>query len=760
MLPLLHRRRTLVSAVVLAAATRPVAAQHVHPTPRWPVPNVIVPQSRAFAVGGRGTVRITGVTVGVVVLEQVATTTMDVSLQNTGSSRQQAELVVPVPDGAVVRGFTFQGAGSEPTAQVLPRDQAKRTYNAIVAKVRDPALLEFVGYHLIRSSVFPIPPHGTQKVRLTYENLLTADGDRVDYVLPRSERLDYRVPWTVSVKIKSKRPISTVYSPSHALETKRLAFGVISARMTAAAKTEPGAFRLSYLVGRRDVTASLLAYPDPTVGGGYFLLLAGLPARPSGPAAAPAIKREITLVLDRSGSMNGAKLEQVRQAALQILAGLNDGEAFNLIVYNETVDCFAKTPVIKDAARMQAARAYLAGVKARGGTNLHDALLEALRQKPTTGMLPIVLFLTDGLPTMGQTSEVAIRDVAIRANPHRRRVFTFGVGVDVNTPLLERIANETRATATFVLPKEDVEVKVARVFQRLTGPMLADAELRVVGADGAPAVGRTRDLIPARLPDLFEGDQLVVTGQYVGTDPLRFVVSGNYLGKRRTFRFTFSLDKATTRNAFVPRLWASRKIARLVEAIRQSGADAGTTPFGATAATDPKMRELTTEVVRLSKQFGILTEYTSFLAREGTDLSRRDEVLAEATRNFQGRAMRSRSGLGSVNQSCNLQRQRSQSWLNIRNTYWDQNMNRVAVANVQQVGDRALYRRGNQWVDSRIVDRSGVVPRRVVHFGSEAFRKLAARLADTGRQGMISLKGDLLIVVDGETILVKGPAAE
>ena len=374
-------------------------------------------------------------------------------------------------------------------------------------------------------------------------------------------------------------------------------------------------------------------------------------------------------------------------------------------------------------------------------------------------MLPIVLFLTDGLPTIGETSETAIRNVAIKANPYQRRVFTFGVGVDVNTPLLERIANETRATATFVLPKEDVEVKVGQVFKRLSGPVLASADLKVVNPDGTPALGRTRDMLPGRLPDLFEGDQLVLTGQYIGTEPLTFVLAGNYLGRQRTFRFTFGLDKATTRNAFVPRLWASRKIGILVDAIRQHGADWGVDPQRAKMATHPKIRELVAEVVSLSKQFGVLTEYTAFLAREGTDLSHRDEVLAEANRVFRARAIRTRSGLGAVNQGSNSIFMRDQAQLNPRNSFWDENMNRVSTTAVQQISDRAFYRRGRQWIDSRIIDKGNQIrPGKVIHFGSEAFRELAGKLARQGRQGSVSLRGDILMVVDGETVLVKGPA--
>jgi Ca-activated chloride channel family protein len=745
-----------------AHAAAVVHHHHHHLHRRALASNVIVPQARAFNVHRRPAVGITGVKAGVVILQQAATTTLDVSLRNPGGARQEAELIVPVPDGAVVRGFTFQGAAKEPKAEVLPADEARRTYDAIVAKIRDPALLEFIGYNLVRSSVFPVPARGTQEVRLTYEHLLPADGNRVDYVLPRSESLDYSVPWEVSVRITSKTPLSTVYSPTHELEKKRVSEHVMSARIAPQARTEPGPFRLAYLVEGDGVTASLLAYPDPEVGGGYFLLLAGLPAAlpKTKEDGTPAIKREVILVLDRSGSMRGEKLEQAREAALQVIAGLEKGEAFNILAYSNAVDPFAERPVPKTAASVKAAEQYLKSINAQGGTNIHDALVEALRQKPTKDTLPVVLFLTDGLPTVGQTSEAAIRDVALKANPHDRRIFTFGVGVDVNTPLLDKIARETRATATYVLPKEDVEVKVAQTFKRLAGPVLAGPTLKVVDENGQPTPKRVRDLVPSQLPDLFEGDQLVLLGQYLGEEPLHFRVKGNYLGRQRTFKFSFGLEKATTRNAFVPRLWASRKIAVLVDAIRQLGANGAPATVAAAAATDPRLKELVDEIVRLSTEFGILTEYTAFLAREGTDLANRDEVLREANRNFVGRAISARSGIGSLNQSFNYERQIGQKALNRRNEFYDAKMNRVAVRRVQQISDRAFYRRGNRWVDSRVVQQEkSVTPEKTVTFGSEEFHKLATKLATQGRQGCIALHGEILLVVDGKPLLVKSPEA-
>ena len=738
------------AAFVLLTGSAFGRMQHISVRPL--APNVIMPQSRvvAFAPDRRRAIEITDVSVLIDIIESTATTTIEIRLQNTSNRRQEAELILPVPDGAVVRGFAYDGPGGMITAEVLAKEEARRIYQQLVSKIRDPALVEFVGYNLIRSSVFPVEAHGKQKIRLTYEHLLEVDESRVDYVLPRTESLQYAVPWKVTANIRAKRPISTVYSASHKLDIERISSKQMTVKIAMDAEREPGAFRLSYLLEDNGVTASMFAYPEKKVGGGYFLLLAGLPAEGLKHVDAPAIKREVTLVIDRSGSMRDEKIEQVKEAALQIIAGLNNGEAFNIIIYNNTVQWFSKNPVIKNKQIAAAARAYIEGITATGGTNIHDALKQALTQEPSDGMLPIVLFLTDGLPTVGITSEVAIRNIVMKSNPHKRRVFTFGVGVDVNAPLLEKIADESRAKAEFVLPKEDVEVKIGKVFKRLTGPILADAELEVVTKDGRPAVGRTRDIMPERLPDLFEGDQLILLGQYVGTEPITFRISGNYRGKKRKFKFTFKFDKANVQNGFVPRLWASRKIGQMIDAIRQMGADT------AVSKNDPKVKELVDEIVRLSTEFGILTEYTAFLAREGTDLGDRRRLLERASSSLESRAMRDRAGLDAVNQSHNVTHYKTQISGNMRNEYYDEKMNRVSITSVQQINDRAYYRRGSRWVDSSLVENeSQVEPAKVIEYGSEEFIELAQRLAKDNRQGSIALAGDILLMVDGEVILVR-----
>ncbi len=752
-------------------------AQIIPPRP-W-CSNVVIPQSYRF-VSGRGAIAITQVDADVVILEQVARTTIDIQLTNRGSRSETAEVLIPVPEGAVVKGFAFQGQGKEPTAELLTKERAAETFRSIVAKLKDPALLEFAGYNLIRSSVFPVEANGKQRVRIVYEHLLEADGVRVDYVLPRSQSVAYRIPWNVKVEIRSKQGVAGVYSPTHQLDIRRGRTSV-TAQTARGAATTPGPFQLSYLKAKGDFTATLFTYPsaDPADGtDGYFLLFAGIAEQEDRSSSAATVHREITLVLDRSGSMSGEKLAQAQQAALQVLAGLEPDEAFNIIAYNDEVDIFSPVAVVKSDESMAAAREFIERLTAKGGTNLHDALAESLQAKPKNGYLPIVLFLTDGLPTVGQRSESVIRKLATESNPHQRRVFTFGVGYDVNTPLLDKIATSTRAFATFVLPKEDVETKVARVFKGLDGPVLTSPTLQVVNSKGKPVPRRVRDLLPNELADLYQGDQLIVLGRYRGNRPLNFVLTGRQGGESKTYRFSFPVKRQSQpQYAFVARLWAARKIGALTDQIRDLGAEANaagavgkivapaaslvqssaTSPPPVPAA-DPRVMELVDEIVRLSRRFGILTEYTSFLATDGTDLSSTKSLNQAAWSSYYSRAVNCRSGIGSVNQEFNNSAQRAQTVLNTSNQYWNAAMERVQITTVQQCNTWALFRRGDRWVDSRLAERTEKPsPDRTIEFGSPEFDRLLKRLVRSGEQAAVAVGGDILIEVDGETLLIRTP---
>ncbi len=748
-----------VAGAIAAALTAGAFAQHT-PTitehARWHGASgteYVVPQGRSFAPAPHiPAIVVERVDANVEIAELSAATTLEITMRNKSGGVEEAQLLIPVPAGSAISSFMFEGTASEPAIEILPKDEARRVYDSIVATVRDPALLEFAGHNLIRSSVFPVQPGATQRVRVTYEHLLESNGETAAYVLPRSQSLEMRSPWSISVDVRGGKPISTVYSPTHEILTERKAANHLAVTLAPQAVIEPGPFRLFVLREQGELSATVMAYPDPTVGGGYFLLAAGLPADVNGRGSTQ--KRDVTIVLDRSGSMAGEKMRQAQQAIEHVLQSLGEGESFNIIDFGTSVNRFANEPTVVSAEALTKARDYVRKLGANGGTNTFAALHEALRTPPPANTLPLVLFLTDGLPTIGRTTEQDIRALVEKGNPHGKRVYTFGVGHDVNGALLDRLADVTRGAASYVLPEEDVATAVATTLRRLRGPVFTDLSLTVLGDGGGEPV--FADLQPTVMPDLYQGDHLVLLGRYTREQPVKLRIAGKYFGAARAFDVSFDLgSSASTRHDFVPRLWATRRIAALIDKVRQAAPAAGVTP----GSTSPgEIDAIVQEIVALSTKFGILTEYTAFLAREGTNLGDASALMSACRSNLESRAVNTRWGAEAINQSFNYNAQKAQTVVNYRNEFYDASMERVEFSAVQQVADCALYNRNGQWIDSRLAQQEEQRPTRTVVLGSEEHRKLVDELMAQGRQALLAMPGEVLLLVDGERVLVVNAA--
>ena len=279
--------------------------------------------------------------------------------------------------------------------------------------------------------------------------------------------------------------------------------------------------------------------------------------------------------------------------------------------------------------------------------------------------------------------------------------------------------------------------------------------------DGEVTTRAVREALPERLPDLFEGDQLIVLGRYLGDAPLRFRLEGRHLGEWTSFRFDLGVDRADPRSAFVARLWATRKIAYLVDQIRQAGARDGATPLelGVNLFSDPRYAELAEEILRLSTEFGILSEYTSFLATEGTDLTAWDGLIRACNGELDRRAVRTRFGEGAVSQGRNFNDRKLQASLNLDNRYWNDRNELVGTSAVRQVSDRAFFLRSGQWIDSQLIyEQQDFAPEETVLFGSAEHTALLATLAAEGRQGLLSLPGEILLYHGGKRVLVQNGA--
>lgn len=778
--------RTMMStALVLSMISGTTLAQQGLTPPPQTADPVILEQPHIQWVTPQRPVRpgvqcvVNAVDVDVRITDAIARTEMKITVQNYGTSRSQAQLVLPVPAGATISTFGIDGIGDEPTAQLLPRAEATRRYHEIVRSMTDPGLLEFVGNAMIQSSVFPVEPGGQRTMTIVYEQSLEAHGGRVEYVLPRSASMaSNHIGWTIDIEVQSSGAMGPVFSPSHPIVTKPVTDKL--ARVGVPVLNEPGAFRLYAMLGSGDQATTLL-YPDADdPDSGYFMFVADAPTIDDQleRSLIDRIQREITIVIDRSGSMNGEKIVQARESAKQVVRGMNMGEFVRVIDYADDVRSFSDKAVELTPESVEQIVAYIENIQSRGGTNLHGALMESLRAQATPNTLPMVLFMTDGLATVGTTDESSIRKDAQGANASERRVFTFGVGYDVNAPLLDGIAMDTRADSTFVLPGEDVEIKVGQVFDKLDGPVMIDPVFIAYPQHAAPAadlvIPRITSVEPSELSDLFSGSRVVILGRYEGGQPMRLQLSSR--GEQdASKRITAVLDpeQASIQYAFVARLWAQERINALLKEIRLASAD-GSQPN----------QELVDEIVRLSLEHGIMSEYTAFLADETMDLAR----AASAPGRMQTRLMlvesnRERTGSSGVAQSQNRKNQDSESLALIvsqaeeeqgddydyagakvqrmgqlsSNTYYDSSMRQISVQTVQRGLQGTIYRKNNQWVDAQLGQEADQEPDQTVEFDTEAYWALLEDLTTQNRQWILGNRGDIYLLNHGQRVLVKNP---
>lgn len=625
-----------------------------------------------------GNVSRTGSDVRIAVDGRVARMEIEERFRNNGAVVAEGSYLYPMPGEAVFTNFSLWMGDQEVKGETMNAEQARSIYEEIVRRRKDPALLTFAGHGLVRARVFPIQAGETRKVALRYTQLLTRAGDAL--------RLRYSLGTRgasggSSLVVTASNPSSygTPYSPTHAIQARTSGDRLeITFRGDATGEVE------LFLPLRQGLVGTSLVTHAPGGEDGYFMLLLA----PGESEAGATLPRDLTLVVDVSGSMSGTKLEQAKAALEQAIGTLASGDRFRLIAFSSAVRRFRPDFVPATRANLTDAREFIAALGADGGTNIAGALDAALDAGGDAERLGIILFLTDGIPSVGELAPDRIAEHAA-ARIGRARIFSIGIGHDVNTYLLDRLASRGRGTAEYVPPGASVETATSLLMGKLRHPALVD--LRI--GDTPVSISQ---VFPTQLPDLFFGEELVVLGRYRGTGRGDVVVTGRRNGRQERISTSAVFPSHQADNEFIPKLWAARQIGELTRQIRLEGASPA----------------LVSQVRDLGLRFGILTEYTSYLVLEPPEAVAVNGVPMPARAEDAGGALNATAQTGGVA----FERARASSKFSESKSLADADTlaatqlatlspNSAAAPTTRRSGGRIFVMRGQVWTDIGHTDR-------------------------------------------------------
>lgn len=711
----------------------------IYPPGPWPHPRPIPIPRPEPAVS----YKIKALDIQARLIDQVAQVQVSQTFINTGSRPMEVSFVFPLPYDGAVEQMTLLIDGKEYPAKLLDAKDARRMYEEIVRKNRDPALLEWMGTGLFKTSVFPVPAGASRTVSLRYSQLCRKQEGLTDFLFPLStakytsdavEKVDIRL------SIESQDEIKNVYSPTHAVEIKRP--DQQHATITYSSKNEvPSSdFRLFYDVGKGKIGTRVLSYRPEREKEGFFLLLTSPEIKAE---ADKPLGKTVLFVIDRSGSMSGKKIEQVQAALKYVLNNLRPGDLFNIIAYDDRIETFRPELQRFDEDTRKAAQGFVAGLYAGGSTNIDGALRTALGQIQDTRRPSYIVFLTDGLPTAGETNEMKIVANAKEQNKIHARIFAFGVGYDVNSRLLDKIVRENFGQSEFVRPNEDIEDRVSRLYNRLESPVMTGVQMQFVFDEIKTEEGSLVNRVyPKGEIDIFAGEQLVLVGRYKKPGTAKVIIQGTIGDKQQKFDFpaTFVEKSSDDSFAFIEKLWAVRRVGEILDELDLKG----------------KNDELVKELVELATRHGILTPYTSFMADENVNIrdfagnaTRTNERLdaldvSTGQAGFAQRAMKGAmqrsdqvpaSGAGggfgynaapadmsetlkSISASASSPSSNGTSM-----GYSDNADKEIAAVgqNIRNVGNRTFYQRSGRWVDSLVTNDQEAKAKRIRQFSDEYF---------------------------------------
>jgi Ca-activated chloride channel family protein len=639
--------------------------------------------------------------VDVTIDNQYAKTEIDQVFLNEFHRDLEGTYIFPLPEEASISKFSMYVDDEELTGEILEKDEAREIYEGIVRRLQDPALLEYVGRNMFKARVYPIPAKrgdlpGEKRIKLDYEEMVNCDLGICKYVYPlETERFSSKPLESVviTVKLKSNKAIKTVYSPTHDISIKREDDYNVEVSYEAEDVLPEKDFELYYTLSEEDFGLNLLTYRERGEDGFFMLMLA-----PRQDIEEDVIPKDIVFVIDTSGSMSGEKIEQAKNALEFCVNNLNEEDRFNVITFESSVDKFSAELVAADSDEVSEALDFISRIESMGGTNINEALLEALDMMNSDDRPSIVVFLTDGKPTVGVTEIERILENVERENTENTRIFVFGVGYDVNTHLLDKISGQNKGVSEYVKPEEDIEVKVSGFYTKIKNPVLSDLELEFRDIV-------VKDTYSRELPDLFKGSQLVLFGRYSRDGDSLITLEGKVGDKEKAFTYEGTFPRESSENEFIPRLWATRKIGYLLDEIRLHGEE----------------DELIDEIIGLSLEYGIMTPYTSFLVEVDTEYGQ--PVRMEESRNLLDSILKE-GGFWAPTGSSAVDSSEKTHELKGSDVY------ETGSEKVKSIGTKTFYLKDGAWTDNSY---SSEMKTTDIVYGSDSYFQMVGDYPEVGR---------------------------
>jgi len=667
--------------------------------------------------------------------DQIAKVQVTQSFVNTGNRQMEVSFVYPLPYDGAIDQLTFMVDGKEYEGKLLSATEARTIYEGYMRRNEDPALMEWMGRGMFKTSVFPVPPGAERTVTMKYTQVAKKAGGVTEFMFPLSTAKYTSKPIekvSINVNVQSSVKLKNIYSPTHAVDIDRPSNIQAAIKFDGQNQIPSSDFRLLFDVGDGPVGASVLSYRPDSNESGYFMMMVSPEIRKESEAQ----RKTVVLVVDRSGSMSGKKMEQAKNALKFVLNNLNEGDLFNVIAYDSVVESYQPELQRYNDDNRKKALGWVEGLYAGGSTNIDGALKSAFGLLQDEKQPNYIVFMTDGLPTAGETKEPAIITNAVENNKVRARVFSFGVGYDLNSRLLDKLSRKCFGQSDYVRPNEDIETHISKLYNRIGAPALSNLQIAYDQEgfkveDGSP-VSR---VYPRDAYDLFAGDQLVLVGRYKKAGAAKVNISGTVDGDDQKFDFPAELiEKSNDETyAFIEKIWATRRVGEIIDDIDLNG----------------KNPELIDELVDLSTKHGILTPYTSFLADDQPTVENRREMLDLAADNFG--ALEEADGIAGFAQRAEKAEMKlaAQAPAAGAARFRDAKSDKEVVVNsIQNVGNKTFFLRNGRWTDSAATADQLTKPTEIKRFSKEYFDLVSEHGKDAAQY--LAIEGDVLLVLGGK----------